>query len=117
MSPYEIEDQYFVSSRATLGHGMALPCKVDREDPQRVAIHWDAAEREAEQSTQAPGRARGGPGPGRWACRMCPAPRPSATAEWGAGHRPDRPPRDMRDRGVLTQAEFDVQKAKLLAEI
>lgn len=81
-SPYEIEDQYFVSSRATLGHGMALPCKVDREDPQRVAIDWDAAEREAEQSTQAPGRARGGPGPGRWACRMCPAPRPSATAEW-----------------------------------
>jgi len=51
VSPYEIEDQYFVSSRATLGHGMALPCKVDREDPQRVAIDWDAAEREAEQST------------------------------------------------------------------
>lgn len=95
MSPYEIEDQYFVSSRATLGHGMALPCKVDREDPQRVAIHWDAAEREAEQSTQARRDAlAGGPRAGRprarpgWtgartlACRMCPAPRPSATAEW-----------------------------------
>lgn len=107
-SPYEIEDQYFVSSRATLGHGMALPCKVDREDPQRVAIHWDAAEREAEQSTQArrdalaggprgqagPGRARGGPGPGRWrvACARHRGPQPPPSGEQDADPIP--PPRE-----------------------
>jgi len=43
MSPYEVEDQWMVSSRHTLGFGMELPVKVDRDKPQKVAIDWDAA--------------------------------------------------------------------------
>jgi putative oligomerization/nucleic acid binding protein len=43
MSPYEVEDQWPVSAGQTLGLGMELPVKVDRDKPQRVAIDWDAA--------------------------------------------------------------------------
>lgn len=43
MTPYEVEDQWMVSARQTLGFGMELPVRVDREKPQRVAIDWDAA--------------------------------------------------------------------------
>lgn len=44
MAPYEVEDQWMVNHRHTLGFGMTLPVKVDRENPQKVAIDWDAAE-------------------------------------------------------------------------
>ncbi len=43
LSPYEVEDQWIVSRKSTLGFGMALPVKVDNDNPQKVAIDWDAA--------------------------------------------------------------------------
>jgi hypothetical protein len=43
MSPYEVEDQWMVSAGRTLGFGMELPVKVDRDKPQKVAIDWEAA--------------------------------------------------------------------------
>lgn len=44
MAPYEVEDQWMVNRNHTLGFGLALPVKVDRDNPQKVAIDWDAAE-------------------------------------------------------------------------
>ena len=43
LAPYEVEDQWMVSSKDTLGFGMTLPVKVDEGNPQKVAIDWDAA--------------------------------------------------------------------------
>ncbi len=44
MAPYEVEDQWMVNRKHTLGFGLALPVKVDRDNPQKVAIDWDSAE-------------------------------------------------------------------------
>jgi hypothetical protein len=43
LAPYEVEDQWMVSSKDTLGYGIQLPVKVDPDKPQRVAIDWEAA--------------------------------------------------------------------------
>lgn len=52
-APNEVEDQWIVSAKTPLGFGKALPVKVDRDDPQRLAVDWvthlasqDAAKRE-----------------------------------------------------------------------
>ena len=42
MTPYEVQDQWLVSAKTTLGFGMTLPVKVDPKDPTEVAIDWDA---------------------------------------------------------------------------
>lgn len=51
MAPYEVEDQWMVSSKNTLGFGMALPVKVDPGNPQKVAIDWEAARDQQAQET------------------------------------------------------------------
>lgn len=51
LAPYEVEDQWMVSSKDTLGFGMALPVKVDTDNPQKVAIDWDAARDQEAQET------------------------------------------------------------------
>ena len=43
LAPYEVEDQWMVSSKDTLGFGMELPVKVDPDKPEKVAIDWEAA--------------------------------------------------------------------------
>ncbi len=53
MSPYEVEDQWMVSSKHTLGFGMALPVRVDPDKPQKVAIDWDAAAAQSASETAA----------------------------------------------------------------
>lgn len=42
-TPYEVEDQWLVSSKDTLGFNLELPIKVDPKDQHRVAIDWPAA--------------------------------------------------------------------------
>jgi hypothetical protein len=44
MNPYEVEDQWMVNRKHTIGFGVELPVKVDRDNPQKVAIDWDAAD-------------------------------------------------------------------------
>lgn len=46
LSPYEVEDQWLVSSKDTLGFGLEVPVKVDPGKPDRVAIDWKAARAE-----------------------------------------------------------------------
>jgi len=73
LSPYEVEDQWMVSSKSVLGFGMVLPVKVDVDNPQTVAIDWDAARdqhdaetaaRRAALASQPPVGAAGGSGAG-----------------------------------------------------
>lgn len=63
LAPYEVEDQWMVSSKDTLGFGMALPVKVDQDNPQKVAIDWDAARAEDAQETAARRAALAAQGP------------------------------------------------------
>lgn len=63
MSPYEVEDQWMVSSKHALGFGMALPIKVDPNKPQKVAIDWDAAKDQHDAETAARRAALAAEGP------------------------------------------------------
>jgi hypothetical protein len=63
LAPYEVEDQWMVSSKDTLGFGMALPVKVDRDDPNKVAIDWAQAREEHEAQTAARREALASQGP------------------------------------------------------
>ena len=63
LSPYEVEDQWMVSRKSTLGFGMALPVKVDMDNPQKVAIDWDAARDQNDAATAARRAALAAQGP------------------------------------------------------
>lgn len=63
MSPYEVQDQWMVSSKHTIGFGMELPVKVDPEKPQKVAIDWDAARDQHDAETAARRAALASEGP------------------------------------------------------
>lgn len=51
--PYRINNQYMVPAGATLGPGVTLPVRVDRDNPAKIAIDWDSA-----QQAPAPGEVR-----------------------------------------------------------
>ena len=55
LSPYEVEDQWMVSGKDTLGFGLEIPVKVDPNKPEKVAIDWGAA-REERKGEKAPRR-------------------------------------------------------------
>ena len=40
--PYRVMNQYMVPASAQLGVGAELPIKVDRSDPAKIAIDWEA---------------------------------------------------------------------------
>lgn len=63
LAPYEVEDQWMVSSKDSLGFGMSLPVKVDQGNPQKVAIDWEAARAESAQQTAARRAALASQGP------------------------------------------------------
>ncbi len=63
LSPYEVEDQWMVSRKSTLGFGMALPVKVDMDNPQKVAIDWDGARDQNDAATAARRAALAAQGP------------------------------------------------------
>jgi hypothetical protein len=63
LAPYEVEDQWMVSRKDTLGWGKSLPVKVDRENQMKLAIDWEQARQEDEQNTIARREALAGQGP------------------------------------------------------
>jgi hypothetical protein len=63
LAPYEVEDQWMVNRKSTLGFGIELPVKVDRNDPSKVAIDWDGAREEHEAQTTARREALAAQGP------------------------------------------------------
>jgi hypothetical protein len=100
--PYRVNNMYLVPAGATLGQGVTLPIKVDPNDPSKIAIDWDAAQR-------APGRGEVRPvGDSGFA----PAP---ASSPGGEDHIAELERlAKLRDSGALTDAEFEQQKAKIL---
>jgi Short C-terminal domain len=100
--PYRVNNMYLVPAGATLGQGVTLPIKVDPNDPSKIAIDWDAAQR-------APGRGEVRPvGDSGF------TPAPTSSPE-GEDHIAELERlAKLRDSGALTDAEFEQQKAKIL---
>ena len=101
--PYRVNNMYMVPAGATIGQGVTLPIKVDPNDPAKIAIDWDSAQRAPER-----GEVRSADGSG-----FTPAPAP---AQEGGGDSVAELERlaKLRDSGALTDAEFEQQKAKIL---
>jgi hypothetical protein len=100
--PYRVNNMYLVPAGATLGPGVTLPIKVDPNDPSKIAIDWDAAQRAPERGEVRPVGDSG----------FTPAPAPPP----GGDDHIDELERlaKLRDSGALTDAEFEQQKAKIL---
>jgi hypothetical protein len=100
--PYRVNNMYMVPAGATIGQGVSLPIKVDPNDPAKIAIDWDSAQRAPERGQVRP---TGGDG-------FTPAPAPSSG---GTDHVAELERlAKLRDSGTLTDAEFEQQKAKIL---
>lgn len=53
ITPYEVEDQWMVKAKDTIGLSGSIPVKVDREDHSKVAIDWDGVRAQYEQEKAA----------------------------------------------------------------
>src|ERR687885_627644 len=89
--PYEV-NYVFTAARmkAAITVGMEIPVKIDPEDPQRIAVQWDAQQASI-------------------------AAKANAAAEDPAAKL--KKLGDMRDSGLITEEEFAAKKAELLAEM
>ncbi len=105
--PYRVNNMYMVPAGATLGQGVTLPVKVDPNDPSKIAIDWDGAQRAPDRGEVRP---VGGSG-------FSPAPAP-APASGGGGDGDSIAELErlakLRDSGALTDSEFEQQKARIL---
>jgi putative oligomerization/nucleic acid binding protein len=103
--PYRVNNMYMVPTGATIGQGVTLPVKVDPNDPSKIAIDWDSAQRAPARGEV---RATGGSG-------FAPAPAPAQSGGGGGDHLAELERlAKLRDSGALTDAEFEQQKAKIL---
>jgi hypothetical protein len=102
--PYRVNNMYMVPAGATLGQGVTLPIKVDQNDPSKIAIDWESAQRAPARGEV---RATGGSG-------FTPAPAPVPAADTGDQIAELERLAKLRDSGALTDAEFEQQKAKIL---
>jgi Short C-terminal domain len=100
--PYRVNNQYMVPAGATLGEGVTLPIRVDPNDHSKIAIDWESAQR-------APGRGEVRPvGDSGFT--------PAPAAPSGGDHIAELERlAKLRDSGALTDAEFEQEKAKILA--
>jgi hypothetical protein len=103
---YRVNNQYMVPAGATIGQGVTLPIKVDPNDPAKIAIDWDSAQRAHDRGEVRPA---GGSG-------FAPAPARAASGGEPGGDQLAELERlaKLRDSGALTDAEFEQQKAKIL---
>ena len=101
---YRVANSFMVPAAASLGPGVALPVKVDQNDPAKIAIDWDSAP-----AAPAAGEVRPVAGSGGF------APVPPASAGGGGDSLAELERlAKLRDSGALTDAEFEQQKAKIL---
>jgi Short C-terminal domain len=103
--PYRVNNQYMVPAGATLGPGVSLPIRVDPNDPAKIAIDWESA-----QSAPQRGEVRPVGGSG-----FAPAPAPAPAGGEGDHVAELERLAKLRDSGALTDAEFEQEKAKILA--
>jgi DNA-binding protein YbaB len=109
--PYRVNNMYMVPAGATLGQGVTLPVKVDPNDPSKIAIDWESAQRAPQRGEV---RTVGGSGFSP-APAATPAPAPSGGAGGGDQIAELERLAKLRDSGALTDAEFEQQKAKILS--
>lgn len=136
LPPYEVEDQWLVSSKDSLGFGLDVPVKVDAKDQQRVAIDWEGAraERSAEKgarrealaaqppvtSQEATARPATAADPAQASAQIVRAetraaaePPPPSAGEDDTISRLERLAK-LRDGGALSEEEFESEKRRLL---
>jgi len=103
--------------KAPITAGMEIPIKIDPEDPQRIAVQWDAQQA----SIAAAGGDMAAVTSGLQATSGNAANEAMEAAKAGAAA--DDPATkikklgEMRDAGLITNEEFDAKKAELLAEM
>jgi hypothetical protein len=97
-APYRVANQYIVPAWAPLTPGGHLPVRVDPSDPAKLAIDWQNV-------SQSPGRGE-----------VRPVDSPAAPGGDDPLVKLEKLAK-LRDSGVLTQAEFDEQKRRLLGEL
>ena len=109
ITPYEVQDQWWVKAADAIALEGTIPVRVDREDPEKVAIDWDGlrAEEEREAEARRAGLASMGPWSGQ------------AAAPAGAAGGDDVVSRlerlaALHASGALTDAEFTAQKQRVL---
>ena len=104
-APYRVNNEYLVPATAMLGQGVSLPIKVDPNDPAKIAIDWDSA-----QKGPAKGQVRSVPGAGGF------TPAPTSTPSSGGDDTVADLERlaKLHKSGALTDAEFKKEKAKIL---
>jgi hypothetical protein len=116
--PYQV-NYVFTAARmkAPITAGMEIPIKIDPEDPQRIAVQWDAQQA----SIAAAGGDMAAVTSGLQATYGNAANDAMMAAKAGAAA--DDPMTklkklgEMRDAGLITNEEFEAKKAQLLAEM
>ena len=113
LTPYEVEDQWWVKHTDTIGLDGSIPVRVDREDPQKVAIDWDLlrAEEEREGDQRRASLAAMGPWQGEAAAAIPPPAPPEGGELVGLLERLAA----LHASGALTDDEFAAQKARILS--
>jgi hypothetical protein len=102
--PYRVNNMYMVPAGATLGQGVTLPIKVDPNDPSKIAIDWESAQGAPQRGEVRPVGDSGF------------VSAPASPQERGGDHLAELERlAKLRDSGALTDAEFEQQKAKILA--
>jgi hypothetical protein len=133
--PYRVKHECMVKASKHPWPGAALPVVVDRENPNRIDIQWDDVKTVDEQMAESPGPAVPGAVPGTTApgqpqvidLRGTELADQLRNALGGAGAAPeggnmveDRIAQlerlsKLRESGVLSEAEFEAEKARILA--
>jgi hypothetical protein len=104
-APYRVANQFMVPASAQLGQGVRLPVKVDQADPAKIAIDWRSAA-----SGPVRGEVRSSDGAG-----FSPAPGGSGSPSGDDSVAQLERLAALRDSGALSEAEFEQQKARILA--
>jgi hypothetical protein len=116
--PYEIT-YVFTAARmkAPISAGMEIPIKIDQEDPERIAVQWDAQQA----SIAAAGGDMAAVMSGIQATYGNAANEAMLAAQAGAAAEDPvnklKKLGEMRDAGLITGEEFEAKKAELLAEM
>jgi hypothetical protein len=109
MTPYEVSDQWWVKASDAIALEGSIPVRVDRADPEKVAIDWDGLR--AEEAREGEARRAQLAAMGPWSGQ--------------AAAPPDDPEGDdivsrlerlaaLHASGALTDAEFAAQKQRVL---
>jgi hypothetical protein len=105
--PYRVKHECMVKAGKHPWPGTTLPVVVDRENPNRLNVRWDEIKTVDERMAEAPG-------PAAPAAVTVVAPQASGDMVEDRITKLERLAK-LRDSGVLSEAEFDAEKARILA--